>query len=500
MTKVHAVDTATVTGLDVRRVRVEVSITRGTPMIQIVGLAHGAVREGRERIRAAVSQLGLHVPGLRITVNLAPADIPKEGAAFDLPITLGILAAAGEIPHERLVRTVIIGELGLDGGLRAIRGVLPIALHVADAGDADRLLVPVGNAREARAAPGLDVVGAESLGAVLAFLRDGEIPEEAEPVGGREHEPEPEHDLALVRGQSSARRALEIAAAGGHNVLLRGPPGAGKTSLARCLPGLLPPLGRRESVEVTAVHSVAGTLGPGRGLIDRRPFRAPHHSVSESGLIGGGSIPRPGEVSLAHRGVLFLDELPEFGRGALESLRQPMEEGVVHIVRTRASATFPARFTLVAAMNPCPCGRHDDPAGRCTCSDVRVHNYQRRVSGPLLDRIDLHVAVPPVRWSELASGDGESSEVVRARVAAARARAVARVGDAAPDRDPLRDPRLTRAGRALLRRATDRLELSARGVHRAVTTAFTIADLEGSEVVEASFVAEAVGYRAFTPA
>jgi magnesium chelatase family protein len=495
---VTVVDTATVTGLDVRRVKVEVSITRGTPMIQIVGLAHSAVREGRERIRAAVSQLGLHVPGLRITVNLAPADIPKEGAAFDLPITLGILAAAGEVRPERLHRTVVVGELGLDGRLRATRGALPIALHVADSSDADRLIVPDENAREAGAAPNLDVVGAASLADVLLFLNEGTRPTPGYAEGSL---PAPDPfvglDLSLVRGQASAKRALEIAAAGGHNVLMCGSPGAGKTSLARCLPDLLPPLERMESVEVTAIHSVAGTLVPRSGLISRRPFRAPHHSISEAGLIGGGSIPRPGEASLAHRGVLFLDELPEFGRSALESLRQPVEEGVVHIVRARAAASFPARFTLVAAMNPCPCGRLSDPDDRCVCTDSRVRAYQQRVSGPLLDRIDLRVDVPPVTWKELATPDLETSAQVRTRVVAARERAAyRRENGILPGDDPVRDPRLDRAGRALLSSAIDGLGLSARGVHRAIRTAATIADLEASELIEPSFVAEAIGYRA----
>ena len=492
---IQIVDTAAVTGLEVRRVKVEVSITRGTPMIQIVGLAHGAVREGRERIRAAVSQIGLHVPGLRITVNLAPADIPKEGASFDLPITLGILAAAGEVPAERLEGTLVVGELGLDGALRPTRGALPVALHVADASDLDRLVLPEDNATEARAAPGLEVAGFGSLAEVVAFLRDGEIPPPRAPRGRRATtRSTAPADLAAVRGQGSARRALEIAAAGGHNVLMCGPPGAGKTSLARCLPGILPPLDRRESVELTALHSVAGTLAPGSGLLTTRPFRAPHHSISEAGLVGGGSIPRPGEVSLAHRGVLFLDELPEFRRGALESLRQPLEEGAVCIVRARARVLYPARFALVAAMNPCPCGRLLDRETGCTCSESAVRGYQRRVSGPLLDRIDLHVTVPALTWGELSAPGAESSAVVRDRVLAARSRARARARKTTAA-DPLASVGLDRESVALLQAATDRLGLSARGVHRAVRVARTIADLEGRHGVRASHVAEAVQYR-----
>ncbi|MDH3733615.1 MAG: YifB family Mg chelatase-like AAA ATPase [Gemmatimonadota bacterium] len=491
---VQKVDTAAVTGLDVRRVKVEVAITRGTPMIQIVGLAQSAVREGRERIRAAVSQIGLHVPGLRITVNLAPADIRKDGSAFDLPITVGILTAAGTIPADRIRGTIIVGELGLDGRLRPIRGALPIALHAGDSTDAERLIVPAENEVEARSAPDLDVIGAATLTEVLDFLRNGARP----PQRPRRRAPASRParnapDLSSVRGQLAAKRALEIAAAGGHNLLMRGSPGAGKTSLARCLPGILPPLERREAVQVTAIHSVAGTLGPDRGLMVERPFRAPHHSISEAGLVGGGSIPRPGEASLAHCGVLFLDELPEFGRGALESLRQPLEEGAIHLVRAQASATFPARFTLVAAMNPCPCGRLYESGTGCECPPGRVQAYQRRLSGPLLDRIDMHVDVPPVTWGELASPVTESSASVRERVVAAMK---ARPHIRSDREDPVRDPRLTSESRALLRAAIDRVSLSARGVHRTIRVARTIASLEGTDAIEESAVAEAIRYRA----
>ena len=494
-----SVQSAALTGIDVSPVRVEVSITRGTPMIQIVGLAQSAVREGRERIRAAASQLGLHVPGLRITVNLAPADIPKTGAAFDLPITLGILCAAGQVPAEALERTLIVGELGLDGRLRSIRGALPIALHAARTASVERLLLPRENLREASAAEGVRLAGADSLGQAIDGLHGRcVLPGRSEPGAEAPRPPAESPDLSAVRGQAAAKRALEIAAAGGHNLLLTGSPGSGKTSLARCLPGILPELDTEEAVEVTAVHSVAGLLPSGAGLARVRPFRAPHHGVSQAGLVGGGSPPRPGEISLAHGGVLFLDELPEFGRGALEALRQPMEEGRIRIVRARSAASFPARFTLVAAMNPCPCG-YLGQAGRCRCGERQVERYRKRISGPLLDRIDLRVEVPAVTWDDLEGPEEEtSSGVVRERVSAARARARRRgVGTnarLAPAKlDAVCD--LDRAGRALLRTAVTRLGLTARGYHRTLRVARTIADLAESSRVGEDALAEALRYR-----
>ncbi|HKK28753.1 MAG TPA: ATP-binding protein, partial [Gemmatimonadota bacterium] len=411
------IPSAALVGLDVVRVRVEVAITRGTPMIQVVGLPESAVREGRERIRAAAARLGLHVPGLRITVNLAPAGLRKHGAAFDLPILVGILAAWGELPSGRCGRWLLAGELGLDGSLRPVRGALAIALHARRAADVDGVILPAGNLAEARAVDGMSgggpssfrVLGAADLGQVVAFLERGHgLPRARDlpggslappsgdgprgdpgsgpgdgPAAGRHGSPSASGpDLADVRGQSQPRRALEIAAAGGHSLLLRGEPGAGKTLLARCLPGLLPPLGLDEAVEVTTIHSVAGLLPPGSGLVRRPPFRAPHHGVSAAGLLGGGSPPRPGELSLAHRGVLFLDELPEFGRPALEGLRQPLEAGHITLVRARHAVTFPCRIQLVAAMNPCPCGRRTAAPDECTCDPPAVRRYKRRVSGP----------------------------------------------------------------------------------------------------------------------
>ena len=500
-----SVMSAAVMGLDVRPVSVEVSLINGTPLMQIVGLAQSAVREGRERIRAAAAQLGLHVPGLRITVNLAPADLPKTGAALDLPIMLGILCAKGDLPQAALDGTLAVGELGLDGSLRSIRGALPIALFAAANRRVARLLLPAANLREASAAEGITLGGSESLTHILAAL-NGEIPLRAPlalvssavgTTGGRGPD-DGGFDVSAVKGQPAAKRALEVAAAGGHNLLFSGCPGSGKTSLARCLPGLLPSLDVREAVDVTVIHSVAGLVADGSGLKRARPFRAPHHSISEAGLIGGGTRPRPGEASLAHHGVLFLDELPEFGRRTLEALRQPIEEGQVRIVRAAGSACFPAEFTLVAAMNPCPCGFLGVP-GRCRCLEETVQRYRRRVSGPLLDRIDMLVDVPAVRWEQLADmAPGETSAVVRARVSKARARAARRHGTTNARIPPVRLEeacRVGHGGRSLLRKAVTHLGLTARGYHRALRVARTIADLEGRGRVSDDHVAEAIRFR-----
>jgi magnesium chelatase family protein len=493
---------AAVVGLDAQTVVVETAIGAGLPGLTIVGLADMAVKESRERLRSALRHVGFPLPGKNVVVNLAPADLPKAGTALDLAAALSILAANGDIPAEGLSGVTLLGELALDGALRPVPGVLAVAETSRKDGRSE-LLVPPENAAEAAALGDVIVRSVPHLGAAIAHFSGREMLPVVRDGGskapaGVEHE----FDLSEVRGQGLARRALEIAAAGGHNMLMSGPPGAGKTMLARRLPGLLPPLSREEALEVTRIWSVAGRLPAGSGLLWRRPFRSPHHGASAPALAGGGADPKPGELSLAHFGVLFLDELPEFRRDALEALREPLEDGVVSVARAAGSRSFPARFLLVAAMNPCPCGFRGDPRHTCRCTERDVGRYRRKISGPLLDRIDLHVEVPAVAAADFGvTGEGESSSSVRERVVAARDRQQARTGDprlvngSLSGRTLKRDAKPSEPARRFLERALDRLGLSARSYHRVLRVALTIADLEGTEGIHESHVAEALRYR-----
>ncbi|MDR1572193.1 MAG: YifB family Mg chelatase-like AAA ATPase [Clostridiales Family XIII bacterium] len=490
------VKSAGLSGLSGFEVLVETSIANGLPVFLIVGLPDSAVREARDRVRAVVRNLGFDFPMKRILVNLAPADTRKEGPLYDLPIALGLLVASGQlgaVPDD----TIFAGELSLDGGLRPVAGVLPMALSVRDAG-ARHMFVPADNASEAALADGLNVYPARHISEIIEHLRGGAG---IAPAGVYAAPADLERypDFADVRGQETTRRAIEVAVSGAHNILLSGTAGGGKSMMAKRVPSILPPMDRDEMIESTAIHSIAGMTERGSPLLLRRPFRSPHHTVSSSGMAGGGRLPKPGEMSLAHNGVLFLDEFPEFHRDVLECMRQPMEDGQVTITRANGSFTYPSRFMLVCAMNPCKCGWHGHHSGRCACSEESVRRYLGRISGPILDRIDIFAAVPPVEYDELSGGRaGEPSADIRRRVAAARKRQAARQG--APN------AQLTNAqlrefcpiggdGEKLMKAAYEKLDLSARAYSRILKVARSIADLSSSDRIECEHLAEAIQYR-----
>jgi magnesium chelatase family protein len=492
--------TAALLGLEACPVNVEVDVSLGMPVFTMVGLPDTSVRESRDRVRSAIRNSGFEFPSHRITVNLGPADIRKAGASFDLPIALGILAAQGIVERRHITDVLLFGELSLDGSIQPTRGALPVAA-AARRGGMSGMLLPTANAGEAAIVSGLDLFPASSLADAVEALNH--------PIPALVQPPVPVRaagemaDLADVRGQLLARRAIEIASAGGHNVLLVGPPGAGKTLIARRMPGVLPPLAFEEALEVTAIHSVAGLLPSGAGLVRERPFRAPHHTISDVALVGGGSQPRPGEVSLAHHGVLFLDEMPEFSRRVLEVLRQPLEEGTVVIARAARTVRFPARFVLAGAMNPCPCGFLGDVVRECRCTPQQVARYRDQLSGPLRDRIDLTVEVPALPPDVLTdTTNGEPSALVRARVVSARTRQQHRYAADLIRTNAELTPRLMcrycaldQAAARLLERAVRKMALSARGYDRVRKVARTIADLAGADAIAVDHLAEALQFR-----
>ena len=490
-------------GVEGLPVSVEVDISPGLPAFDLVGLANIAVREARERVRSALKNSPFSYPRERITVNLAPADIPKHGSCFDLPIAAGILAAQQHLPVEKLNNYAIIGELSLTGQIRPVRGVLAIALTVRELG-LQGLILPSENYQEARAIQQIELVPVSNLVEMVEFLRTGHVrmPEVTQPEVTSKTDSWG-IDLADIQGQAFAKRGLEIAAAGGHNLLLVGPPGSGKTLISRAIPTILPPLSMEEALEVTRIHSVAGLVNPARGLLHSRPFRQPHHTITPAGLVGGGSFPIPGEISLAHRGVLFLDEMAEFKPDLIDLLRQPLESGTMTIVRNRHRLTFPANFMLIAATNPCKCGHFGDPSGQCRCTPAAVDRYFRHISGPLLDRMDLQIQVSRLTGNELfATGKSECSQIVLSRVIAARSTQKGRfigtplcLNSQIPSGLIHQYCRLNESAQSVLKRAVDTIQLTARGCHQIMKLARTIADLRQSEMIEQQDLAEAIQYR-----